>query len=67
MDNEQVTITLTVAQWNALLNALGQAPHIVVTSVMPFVDSLRAQAGAQIDEMQKNAAPEGPVSEQSAA
>jgi len=55
MENEQVTITLTVAQWQALLNALGHAPWIIVDPVNPIVAFLQQQANPQIAEYQRMA------------
>lgn len=56
MENEQVTITLTVAQWQALLTAVGQAPFILVNSVSPVIANLQSQADAQIAKLQPAAA-----------
>lgn len=50
MENENVTITLTVAQWNALLGALSTAPFQVYTQVMTIVNDLQTQAAPQIEE-----------------
>ena len=54
MENEQVTITLTVQAWQSILNVLGNAPYYAVNSIAPIVGDLQAQAGAQITELQKN-------------
>lgn len=48
MENEQVTIALTVAQWQTLLDALGHAPYVIVNSVGDIVGNIQAQAAAQI-------------------
>jgi len=53
MENEQVTIALTVAQWQSILNILGNAPYYAVNSISPIVNELQAQAGSQIAEIQK--------------
>lgn len=61
MENEQVTITLTVQAWQGILNVLGGAPHFAVNSILPAVNDLQAQAGEQIAELQKKyPAPEQP-------
>lgn len=57
MENEQVTIALTVAQWQAILNVLGSAPYAAVNSIGEVVNSLQSQAGAQIAELQKKYPP----------
>lgn len=56
MENDKVTIALAVAHWQALLDALGHAPHIIVNSVGLIVNEIQLQAGPQIDEIQKRAA-----------
>ncbi len=57
MENEQVTIALTVAQWQAILNVLGSAPYGAVNSIGETVNLLQNQAGAQIAELQKKYPP----------
>lgn len=66
MDGEKVTITLAVAQWQALLDALGHAPHIIVNSVGPVINEVQQQAGPQIDAIQQQAA-EAAASEEPSA
>lgn len=56
METEHVTIALTVAQWEAVLNALGHAPYIIVNSVSNIVAHMQEQANPQIAEIQKAAA-----------
>lgn len=48
MENENVTITLTVAQWQSLLNVIGAAPYVAVNSIGETVNSLQSQAGEQM-------------------
>ena len=56
MENEAVTIVLTVAQWNAILGALSTAPFQVVNQISEAVNALQVQAGPQIEELtQKHA------------
>ena len=57
MENENVTITLTVAQWNAVLGALSTAPFQVVNQISEAVNSLQKQAAPQIEEAAKKHAP----------
>ena len=57
MENENVTVTLTVAQWNSLLGALSTAPFQVVNNVGDAVNALQAQAGPQIEEISQKYAP----------
>jgi hypothetical protein len=53
MENANVSITLTVAQWQSLLNAMSHAPYAAVTSINETVNSLQAQAAEQIQALQK--------------
>lgn len=57
MEAENVTITLTVAQWTMLLNALSTAPFNVVNQVSEAVNSLQAQAGPQVEAAAQKHAP----------
>ena len=57
MENEAVTIVLTVAQWNAILGALSTAPFQVVNQISEAVNALQVQAGPQIEELAKKYAP----------
>ena len=61
MENEQVTVTLTVAQWQTVLDVVGHAPYIIVLAGGPVLDELRAQAGAQIAELQQKYAADAPT------
>ena len=57
MENSSLSITLTVAQWQGLLNTLGHAPYAAVTAIGDVVNSLQAQAAEQMQAL--NPAPEG--------
>lgn len=57
MENENVTITLTVAQWNAVLGALSTVPFNVYQQVSSVIDNIRLQAAPQIDELAKKYPP----------
>lgn len=57
MESENVTVTLTVAQWNSLLGALSTAPFQVVNNVADAVNALQAQAGPQFEEISQKYAP----------
>ena len=57
MENENVTVTLTVGQWNSLLGALSTAPFQVVNNVSDAVNALQAQASPQVEEISKNYVP----------
>ena len=60
MENENVTVTLTVGQWNALLGALSTAPFQVYTQIMGIVNDLQAQAAPQVEEAKAKHPPEQP-------
>jgi len=57
MENENVTVTLTVGQWNAILGALSTAPFQVVNQISEAVNALQTQAGPQVEEAAKKHAP----------
>lgn len=57
MENEQITVALTLAQWNALLNTLGHAPYGAVNAINEIVGLVHNQANAQIAELQKKYPP----------
>jgi hypothetical protein len=57
MENENVTVTLTVGQWNAILGALSTAPFQVVNQISEAVNALQTQAGPQVEEASKKHAP----------
>lgn len=54
MENNDLSITLTVVQWQSLLNTLGHAPYAAVTAIADVVNSLQAQAAAQMEQMKKD-------------
>ena len=45
MENQEVSITLTVAGWNAVLTVLGQRPYAEVAGL---IEAIRGQASQQI-------------------
>lgn len=53
MENENIHVTLTVGQWNALLGALSTAPFQVYSNVTPIVNAIQVQAGPQMEEASK--------------
>lgn len=53
MEQEKVTVILTVSQWNAILAALSTAPFQIVNQISEAVGDLQGQAGPQIAELQK--------------
>lgn len=64
MENENVTITLTVAQWTSILNVLSTAPFNLVNQIGEAVNALQTQAAPQIEEAsKKHPAPEADAAE----
>ena len=57
MESENISITLTVAQWNGILGAISTAPFQVVNQVSEAVNALQVQAGPQMEELAKKYAP----------
>lgn len=57
MENENVAVTLTVGQWNAMLGALSTVPWNVYTQVSSVVDNVRLQAAPQLEELAKKYPP----------
>ena len=57
MENENVTITLTVAQWTGILNVLSTAPFNLVNQVAEAVNALQVQAGPQVEAAAAKHAP----------
>jgi hypothetical protein len=57
MENENITITLTVQQWTNILNCLSLAPFSAVNQISEAVNSLQSQAGPQVEEAAKKHAP----------
>ncbi len=46
MDNKNITVTLTVAEWNVILNALGKQPYIDVVNI---IQAMNEQAKDQLN------------------
>lgn len=64
MENENVTITLTVAQWTGILNVLSTAPFNLVNQIAEAVNALQVQAGPQVESAaQKHTPAEAAVEE----
>ena len=49
MENEPVTITLSVKDWNSILGALSTAPFQVVNTISESVNKLQLAAGPQVE------------------
>ena len=49
MENEPITITLTIAQWTGILNVLSTAPFNLVNQVAEAVNALQVQAGPAVE------------------
>lgn len=45
MDNNKVTVTLTVAEWNVILNVLGKQSYVEVAGI---IQSMNDQAKEQL-------------------
>ena len=45
MENQEVSIKLTVAQWNVVMSILGQGPY---STVAPLVEAIKGQAQNQL-------------------
>ena len=63
MENEEIKIVLTVAEWNAILGALSTAPFQVVNQISSAVNKLQVQAGPVVEELAKKYAPAEEASE----
>lgn len=61
MENSPVTITLTVAQWSAILSVLSAAPFNLVQQINEAINALQAQAGPQVQAAQEANAPAADV------
>ena len=57
MEQLNVSITMTVAQWNVVMNALGQRPF---AEVVDIIGNIKAQADEQLAS-KANEAPEAPA------
>lgn len=60
MENKYLLITLTVAQWQSVLNVLSHAPYAAVTSISDTVNAIQEQAAVQIQELEKAQQTENP-------
>ena len=67
MENENVTITLTVAQWTGILNVLSTAPFNLVNQISEAVNALQVQAGPQVEAAAAAHAAENPEAAAEAA
>jgi hypothetical protein len=63
MENEPVTITLNVGQWNQILGALSTAPFQVVNQISEAVNALQVAAGPQVEEAAKKHTPAAEAAE----
>ena len=64
VNQEPVTITLPVAQWNQILGAISTSPFQVVNQISEAVNALQVQAGPQIEAaVAKYPAPEAEAAE----
>jgi hypothetical protein len=50
VNQEPVTITLSIGQWNSILGALSTAPFQVVNTISEAVNALQVAAGPQVAE-----------------
>jgi len=57
MEQVSISITLTVAQWNVVMNALGQRPFAEVADI---IGNIKAQADEQLAP-KANEPPEAPA------
>jgi hypothetical protein len=57
MEQEPITITLSVQEWNQILGALSTAPFQVVNTASAAINSLQVQAGPVIEELAKKYPP----------
>jgi hypothetical protein len=48
---DKITVTLSLTEWNTVLNALGQRPFVEVAAIL---NSIQDQAKAQIDNSDKD-------------
>jgi hypothetical protein len=63
MEEVEVTVTLTIADWNAILGALSTAPFSVVNQISSSVNKLQLAAAPQVEEAAKKAAEENAAAE----
>jgi hypothetical protein len=67
MENEPITITLSIAQWTGILNVLSTAPFNLVNQIADAVNQLQIQAGPAVEEAAKKHAEEKPEATAEAA
>jgi len=46
MENKEVAINLTIADWNVVMSILGQGPFVTVA---PLIDKIKSQATEQLN------------------
>jgi hypothetical protein len=65
MENENVTVTLQISEWNSILGALSTAPFQVINQISSAINNLQVQAGPQVAEAAKKhaVAEEAPAAE----
>lgn len=47
MENTEVSINLTIADWNVVMGILGQGPFVTVA---PLIEKIKAQANDQLNK-----------------
>lgn len=60
MENTPITVTLTVAQWNQILNVISLAPFSTVNQISEAINTLQSVAAPQIEEAARAFAAENP-------
>lgn len=55
MENQSVNINMTIAQWNVVMNALGQRPFAEVTEIIGVI---KTQAESQLAPPPSSGEPE---------
>ena len=48
MENQKISIELTVAQWNTVMQGVGNTPYIQAADI---IDSMKSQAKTQISHI----------------
>jgi len=61
MEQELITVTLSVAQWNSILSVISLAPFSAVNQVSEAINTLQSVAAPQIEEAAKKYAEEAPA------
>jgi hypothetical protein len=57
MENENLSIELSVGEWNSILAVLSAAPFAAVNQISSAVNKLQLQAAPVIEELSKKYAP----------